>query len=211
MNEYTFPFDTCETPNTNGIIAQPWSVLFDCISVVIIIYFLMKTKTNYSFALIVSILMFELFHVFSHIIHIAGKIQTYILHSLALLINLLYINTLYNHTKVFPRPWFLFYIVCILIVDIYALFNLPFIFYFFTQILTFISTVLYYNKLMPQYYQKTIPYIIISLIVIYLIFVNESFNCKYMLSVYPNFPFHIIIEILSIIPFYFILSVYHRL
>jgi len=70
MNEYVFPFDTCETPNKDGIIAQPYSVLFNVINCVIIFYFLLKTKRDYTFMLLFSILCFELFHTFSHIIHI---------------------------------------------------------------------------------------------------------------------------------------------
>jgi len=69
MNEYTFPFDTCEKTNKNGI-AQPYSALFNLINCLIIFYFLLKTKHNYTFILLFSILCFELFHLFSHIIHI---------------------------------------------------------------------------------------------------------------------------------------------
>ena len=38
MSEYTFPFDTCEKPNKNGI-AQPYSAFFNIINCVIIFYF----------------------------------------------------------------------------------------------------------------------------------------------------------------------------
>ena len=44
---YTFPFNTCEIPNKTGI-AQPYSVFFNIVSCLIIIYFLTITKKNYS-------------------------------------------------------------------------------------------------------------------------------------------------------------------
>lgn len=69
MNEYTFPFNTCEIPNKKGV-AQPYSALFNLINCIIIFYFLLKTKNNYTFILLFSILCFELFHTFSHSIHI---------------------------------------------------------------------------------------------------------------------------------------------
>ncbi len=210
-NEYTFPFDTCERPNENGMIAQPYSVFFNFISTVITIYFLTKTKHYYSFILVLAILAFQMFHEFSHVVHIKGNIQTYTIHSLAVVINLLYIYALYKFTKVFPSANFLLYIALILAFDMYALLNLPFVFFFFTQILLLSSTFIYYNRLMPSYYQKSLPYIIGSSFFIFLLFVNEYFNCKYMLSMYPNFPFHAIIEVLGIIPFYLILSIFHRL
>ena len=71
MLEYTFPFSTCEKPNKSGI-AQPYSVLLNLINCIIVFYFLLKTKHNYTFILLFSILSFELFHVFSHILHIQG-------------------------------------------------------------------------------------------------------------------------------------------
>jgi len=40
---YIFPFNTCETPNKNGI-AQPYSVFFNIVSCFIIIYFLFTKK-----------------------------------------------------------------------------------------------------------------------------------------------------------------------
>jgi hypothetical protein len=210
-NEYTFPFDTCERPSKNGLFAQPYSVFFNCISIIITIYFLTKTKHYYSFALILVILIFQLFHQFSHVVHIEGKIQTYIIHSLAIVVNIFYLYALYKFTKVFPSNRFLLYAALVLAFDMYAVLNLPFVFYFFTQILLLSSTFIYYNRLMPSYYQKTLPYIIGSSFFVFLVFVNESLNCKYMLSVYPNFPFHAVTEVLGIIPFYLILSVFHRL
>ena len=41
MNEYTFPFNTCEKFNKTGI-AQPYSSLFNLINCLIIFYFLLK-------------------------------------------------------------------------------------------------------------------------------------------------------------------------
>ena len=86
MSDYTFPFDTCEKPNKNGI-AQPYSALFNLINCIIIFYFLLKTKNNYTFIFLFSILFFELFHLFSHIVHIKGSLQINMSHFSAYLIN----------------------------------------------------------------------------------------------------------------------------
>ena len=86
MSEYTFPFSTCEKPNTTGI-AQPYSSLLNLINCLIIFYFLLKVKQNYTFILLFFILCFELFHVFSHSIHITGTIQINITHMLSYCIN----------------------------------------------------------------------------------------------------------------------------
>jgi len=210
-NDYVFPFDTCEKPDENGMIAQPWSVFVNSISILITIYFLTKTKHSYSLALVFSILSFQLFHLFSHIVHVEGKIQIYLVHSFALLANLLYINALYQYTKKFPETWYLIYVTALLVFDMYALFNLTIIYYFFTQMLLLVSTLLYYNNMMPTYYQNLLPYIIGSITLLFCLFFNEYVNCKYMLSKYPNFPFHVLIELTGIAPLYLILSVFSKL
>lgn len=43
--EYTFPFNTCETPNKNGI-AQPYSALFNAINCLVIVYFFSKNENK---------------------------------------------------------------------------------------------------------------------------------------------------------------------
>jgi hypothetical protein len=73
-DEYTFPFDTCEMPNKNGI-AQPYSMIVNFMSCIIIFYFLLKTTKFYNFVFIFVIFIFELFHSFSHFVHIKGTIQ----------------------------------------------------------------------------------------------------------------------------------------
>ena len=80
--EYLFPFDTCEKPNKRGI-AQPYSTLFNVINCIIILSFLYKTKKNYTFYLLFFILLFEIFHLFSHMIHIQNYTQLYIIHLLS--------------------------------------------------------------------------------------------------------------------------------
>ena len=94
----TFPFNSCEIPNKNGI-AQPYSTLVNVINCLVIVYFLVKTTTNYAFLLIASILCFELFHLFSHSIHIPGSIQTIVIHVISYFINISFFYAFYSYTK----------------------------------------------------------------------------------------------------------------
>jgi hypothetical protein len=61
---------------------KPYSAFINVMNCFIIVYFLNKTKTNHSFYLLGSILLFEMFHTLSHIIHINGPIQINITHVL---------------------------------------------------------------------------------------------------------------------------------
>ena len=149
MNEYTFPFSTCEKPNKNGI-AQPYSSLINLVNCLIIFYFLLKTKQNYTFILLFCILCFELFHVFSHSIHISGPIQINITHMLSYCINIEFLFFFYNYTKKLPSTWFIAIYLLLILFDIYAFCNMNVVYSIFTQTLLFLAALLYYYPLLPQ-------------------------------------------------------------
>ena len=210
MNEYTFPFNTCETPNKKGI-AQPYSVFFNLVSCFVIIYFLSITKSNPSRLLLVAILLFELFHTFSHSVHLNNHSQIIITHLLAYLVNLSYLYALYHYSKHFPSLIFLLYLLFVILFDIYAFKNLPFIFYLSSQFLIFISLFLYYYKYFSKEIKNRIPLIFGLTLFIVLLFINESYNCKKMLYTINWFPFHILIEIVAIFIVYNISIIFSKL
>ena len=209
MNKYTFPFNTCEVLNKNGI-AQPYSALFNIINCLIILNFLVKTKKN-TFVLLFFILCFELVHLYSHITHISTQIQTNIIHLLTYFINLAFFNVFYCYTKKIPSYWFMFYIIVLICFDIYSIFNLTLIYYIASQSAIFISLLLYYFKQLPIFIQKSVYKIIIVICIIILLFINEQYNCDKMLKLYPQFPYHSFIEICGIILFYIICSNFYKI
>ena len=210
MSEYTFPFNTCEKPNKNGI-AQPYSALFNLINCLIILYFLLKTTHNYTFALIFSLLCFELFHVFSHVIHISGSIQTNITHFITYFINLAFIYVFYSYTNKFPSYQFILYLIALVCFDIYSLFYLSVVFYVISQSIIMISILFYYAPLLPKFIKQCVYQIIFFVGVIIALFLNEKYNCEKMLKFYPDFPYHIFIEVVGIILFYIICSNFYKL
>jgi len=210
MSEYTFPFNTCEKPNKNGI-AQPYSALFNLINCVIIFYFLLKTEQHYTFILLFSILCFELFHVFSHIIHISGPIQINITHMLSYCINFAFLFFFYNYVKRFPSIWFVIFYAVLFFFDIYVFLHMNVVYYIFSQAILFLSVLLYYYPLLRETIKNKIQIIFFIVTLIILLFLNEKYNCKKMMSIYPDFPYHILIEILGIVLFYIICSNFYKL
>jgi len=208
--EYTFPFDTCEIPNENGI-AQPYSMIINLINCAIIFYFLLKTKHNYTFVLLLSIFIFELFHSFSHFVHIKGTIQMNIIHTIVYLINISLFFALYSYTKKFPSYSFIFYLFVLICFDIYSFLNLSVFYYIFTQSVIFISLFFYYYKLFPKNIQKSTNIILFFTILILCFILNEKYNCKKMLDFFPNFPYHIFIEIAGVFLFYIICNIFYKL
>jgi hypothetical protein len=210
MSEYTFPFNTCEKPKKNGM-AQPYSALFNLINCVIIFYFLLKTKQKYTFILLFSILCFELFHVFSHIVHIQSSIQTNIIHLLTYFINLAFFYVFYCYTNKLPSYDVVFYLIVLVCFDIYSFFNLSIVFYIVSQAIIMISLLSYYALLLPKFIQTSVYQIIFLVCIIILLFLNEKYNCEKMLDIYPDFPYHIFIEIIGIVLFYIICSNFYKL
>ena len=210
MKEYIFPFSTCEKSNKNGI-AQPYSAFFNLLNCLIIIIFLLQTKNTHTFLLLFSIFCFELFHTFSHIIHIKGSIQINITHSLTYIINIAFLYVFYSYTNKFPRYDFIIYLAFLVFFDIYSVFYLSIIYYLLTQSAIFISLLVYYFPLLPKFIQISIYQIIFLIGIIILLFLNEKYNCEKMLQFYEHFPYHIFIEIIGILLFYIICSNFYKL
>jgi len=51
--------------------------------------------------------------------------------------------------------------------------------------------------------KKRLNILLILIGIIYLGFINEAFNCKRMLKIFSNFPFHAIIETVILFSIYF--------
>uniref|UniRef100_A0A6C0B862 Uncharacterized protein n=1 Tax=viral metagenome TaxID=1070528 RepID=A0A6C0B862_9ZZZZ len=210
MSKYTFPFNTCEKPNKNGI-AQPYSAFFNLITCSIIFYFLIHTKTLHAFILLFCILIFELFHVFSHIIHIEGPSQINITHLLTYLMNIAFFYLFYSYTKKFPSYQFIIYMSLLVILDVYTFYNHSFVYYLTTQSAIFISLLLYYFSILPKFIQSSVYKIIFFVSIVIGLFINETYNCINMMSLYPHFPYHIFIETIGIMLFYVICSNFYKL
>lgn len=204
-----YPFDTCEKPQ--NIIAQPYSVIFNIINALIILYYLYNTHTNHSKILMFSIFLFQCVHIFSHTKHIPGTIQINITHFLSYIMNISFLYVFYKYTDVIPSNILLIVISLFIILDIYAIYNLPVSYLILTQALIFMSSLFYYHNLLPETLQNNIKYIIIVIFIIISLFVNEKINCQKMLNKYPNFPFHIFIEIFGILLFYILCSNFYML
>jgi hypothetical protein len=73
-----------------------------------------------------------------------------------------------------------------------------------------ISLLAYYFPLLPHSIQTNIYKIIALTIAAILLFLNETFHCKKMLDFY-TLPYHSLIEIVGILLFYLICSIFYKL
>jgi hypothetical protein len=208
--EYNFPFNSCEKVNEHGI-SQPYSTLVNVIDCIIIFFFLIKTTKYANFLFLGSIFLFQFFHFFSHMNHIKGSIQTNVIHTLAYFVNITLLFCLYSYTKRLPEPTFILFILLFVLFDIYSLFYLSTIFYLLSHAIILISLLIYYYSFLPKSVKIGINQIILIVLFILLLVVNETYNCKNMLNMYPDFPFHIFIEFSGICLFYVICSHFYNL
>jgi hypothetical protein len=210
MDKYIFPKNTCEKINDIGF-AQPYSALFNIINCIMVLTYLLETKKQHNFLLLLSLFCFELFHTISHIVHIDGSIQINVTHSLSYIMNIAFFYFFYKHTNIFPDDKFLLFIFVLVCLDTYALMKLSIVYYLMTQFLIFISLLMYYYKYLPDNVQMSTYSITFLAIVIVLLFLNETKNCEKMMKMNENFPYHIFIETIGILFFYILCKNYYYL
>lgn len=154
--------------------------------------------------LILSLLIFECIHTFSHMIHLPSYLQLNLIHSLTYVINICYLFSFYNMTKKAASPLFLTYLAVVACFDLYAFFFLSFVYYFTSALLIFFSILIYYYPYIPKENQNYILIILGLGITIMGLFYNEKMNCEKMLSFMPHFPYHAVLELTGTFILYFI-------
>ena len=210
QNSY-FPFETCENPDEDSSIAQPYSTTVNCLNTLIILFFLFQTKNIYTFLFLLSIFLFELIHTFSHAFHIDGQMQTNIVHGLAYFINAAFLYALYRHSNLIPSLSLSFILLCLIGIDIYALFSLSAVFYILTQFAIFLSILFFYFTTLPAKTKSSVKWLVFLGILIICLVYNEIRNCDEMAKLYPTAPFHILVEIPGVFFFYLVCRNFYHL
>ena len=200
MTDIYFPFNTCEEPNKNQLIAQPVSAFINFITCLILIYFFLKAKTIIIRLLILAFIVFEIFHTYSHITHIDGAIQSNIIHGIWYFLSFMVLKASIKITKKYPNIYTILILLFIIIIDINLFFLPNKLYMIFTALTLPVVIVLSYYKLYPIYIRKAIPYLILLLIIVGIVLINEKFNCENMMK-FAKLPYHAIIEILGMILF----------
>ncbi len=200
MTEIYFPFNTCEEPNKKSWVAQPISAFINMITCLILIYFFLQAKTSIIRLLILSFILFEIFHTFSHITHIDGTIQSNIIHGIWYFLSFMVLIASIKITKQYPNIYTILILLTIIIIDINLFFQANKLYMVFTALTLPVVIVISYYNLYPIYIKKAIPYLIALLIILGLVLINEKINCLNMMK-YAKLPYHAIIEIIGMILF----------
>jgi hypothetical protein len=200
MTEIYFPFNTCEEPNKKAWVAQPVSAFINMITCLILIYLFLQAKTIIIRLLILSFILFEIFHTFSHITHIEGTIQSNIIHGIWYFLSFMLLIASIKITKQYPNIYTILILLTIIIIDMRLFFMPNKLYMVFTALTLPVVIVISYYNLYPIYIKKAIPYLIALLIILGLVLINEKINCLNMIK-YAKLPYHAIIEIIGMILF----------
>jgi hypothetical protein len=213
MNRYTFPFGSCEKPQTKGGIAQPYSTSINIILCLIILTFMLQSNNLYSRLFLFTILVFNGFHTLSHTIHIKElKNYQFLLTHYSSVISTFFLIAMLNYiTKEKINK----YILCLLVLlygfDTYLIIkNVSHIYNIIIFMVILFIILIYYYPFLTKKMQTNIFYIIISSSFVLFFQLFEIANCKYILENY-NFPFHIITEISASIPIALLCYTFYKL
>ena len=201
LQNYSFPFSTCEKCDEEGIV-QPYSATVNVLTCLMIVSFLVQTRTLHAFILLTTIVVFEAFHACSHMIHMQGSIQSTVTHTLAYTMNIAFAWAFYQSTGKRPSMLFVFYMILVIGIDMYCFLNRSFVEYLFTSSLIFVSLLAYYYPALPVKVHDSIPNIVAIICVIIALFVNEMLNCAAWMEWNPHIPYHVVIEGMGALLFY---------
>ena len=213
MNKYTFPFNSCEVPQKNGF-AQPFSTTINLLLCCIIIFYLLKSNNLYSRLFLLSILIFNIFHTFSHALHfkLLKNGQFLLTHFSAIISTFFFILLLTHITKKKLLAWQFYVLLFLYIFDIYIISQkISHIYNIITFLIVLFLIMIFYYPLLSGKFKKKIIYIIFFSAVVLFFQIFEIFNCQYILENFKNFPFHIMTEISAYIPIYLLCDSFYKI
>jgi len=212
MNKYTFPFNSCEVPKKNGI-AQPYSTAINIILFAVIFLFLLQSNNIYSTLFLTSILVFNIFHTFSHVIHLDnyGNLQFLLTHFSAILSTIILITLLSHIVKKNINLWYFCILFLLYFTDILlVIYNSSHTYNIAIFMIILLSIMLYFYKFVSNTIKTNIIYIIFFGFIVFSVQIFENFNCHNLLLNYDNFPFHILTEITSFIPIFLLCYTFYK-
>jgi hypothetical protein len=196
--DYIYPFSTCEKKR-DGLIAQPFSFTINIISAVILLCFAYYVKNKYLKVLFCIYALFQLWHSLSHVIHLEGRIQYHVSHSLALLMIFFTLITILALAHKSLTTLQSIIIMSLFILDIVLhIFYKNNVISITSGLSLFIIMMIMVYPILPPMIKKYLPLLILGVILIIILFIIESKYCHILVE---KFPFHVLVEITGLILF----------
>ena len=194
---YIFPFNTCETPGT--LIAQPWFFALNCISTVVLMRQYTLARTRQVQNALISFVYVEAFHAFSNAVWYQW--QRLVVHLLVYVMSASVFNamgTLTRHCSRIPKYATLTAIFIDIAVYIWT-WEIS-ILTILTGLAVLATVIVSHFPFMPVDIRKRFKIITIGTGVLYMMFLNDLWNCENMLRL-KVLPYHAAVEVVGLILF----------
>ena len=191
--KYLFPFTTCEKPKS-GLVAQPVSTFVNvltCIGLIGLLLVTVGTEGPLStpvVALVLALIAFELWHAFSHMRHIEGRLQAYVIHALTYLIAFMTLWVIYTSMGSVHLGLVAFAIA----LDIAILFSNQTKLSVLSGVLVFVAVILGNIGAFPP---KHLPILFALIVLGAAVFLMEHHFCQVAMNA-VEMPYHAIVEII---------------
>jgi len=216
-DEYTFPYSTCEIPpaaspqQERWWPEQPWSAAVNVLILSIVAAFVVLARSWASRLFLISLWFFEASHTWAHWAHVSGGVQQTLTHMLAFMVNASLIGLLYRVSNGFrPGVWVWALWGALVVLDLWAFFVTGFVWSVMTQLALFFSIVFVFYSRLPTWVPRLLRVLLAFSGLIYGVIWNEKQNCAQMLKFCKWFPWHVIVESLSIVPITLLAWIFYR-
>jgi len=161
-----------------------------------------------------SVLVFNIFHTFSHTIHIKNfkHGQFYLTHFSAMVSTMFFIVLLNAVTKSNLVDWQIFTLLFLYLFDIYLIRqNVSHIYNIITFLLVLFLIMSFYYRFLSNKIKQNIIYIILFSLLVLSFQIFEIFNCNFILENFKGFPLHIMTEISACVPIYLLCDTFYEI
>jgi hypothetical protein len=199
--DYKFPFSTCEHPTKHALVQQPYSTAINALSTLVLFMFAMFARTLPVQTTIIVYALFEAWHTMSHMQHIPGKIQKFVVHALGLSMAFATGWAIQSFTNAPVTMWYIAPIVVLVIVDtlVTTLYKNDLL-GFATGLAIFAWVVIGHWSYYPTFVKNTVVWLLLGVVILMALFVNEWKNCDRMQK-WRVLPYHALIEVLGLVLF----------
>jgi hypothetical protein len=198
---------------------QPWSAFINVLMLIIVFGFFVAAKSWVSRAFIGALFIFEASHTSAHWVHMSGGLQQTVTHFLAFAVNLSLIVLLHRVSgtsskseakRFWPGTWVWALWAALIVLDLWAFFVAGFVWSVLTQVVLFYSIFFAYYSVLPKWVQRLLWVLLLFSGLIYAAVWNEKLHCARMLEFCPWFPWHVVVESLSIVPITLLAWMFYR-
>lgn len=177
---------------------QPVSTSINIISCTILFYYLLyHTRSLYVSILLISFILFQTWHAFSHAQHINANYQSNIVHGILYLVYFSMLIAILHLSKqnLASTMWLFLFVAVIL--DLWIWYQIKGFWMVVSGLMLLSVVVIICYRLLPKFFKEAVPWLVTGIGTLILLIYNEEQNCDIMMNA-VKFPYHAMVEIVGL-------------